>query len=79
MYVTFLCIPALPPSQVSCDPALLTFLFIPALPPSQVSCDPTLLTKSVCNVFHGFSPECTRPKLYPGPTIQSRSAARRAA
>ena len=30
-------------------------------------------------VFHGFSPECTRPKLYPGPTIQSRSAARRAA
>ena len=23
--------------------------------------------------------ECTRPKLYPGPTIQSRSAARRAA
>ena len=30
-------------------------------------------------VFHGFSPECTRPKLYPGLTIQSRSAARRAA
>ena len=30
-------------------------------------------------VFHGFSPEFTRPKLYPGPTIQSRSAARRAA
>ena len=30
-------------------------------------------------VFHGFSPECTQPKLYPGPTIQSRSAARRAA
>ena len=30
-------------------------------------------------VFQGFSPECTRPKLYPGPTIQSRSAARRAA
>ena len=27
----------------------------------------------------GFSPECPRPKLYPGPTIQSRSAARRAA
>ena len=30
-------------------------------------------------VFHGFSPECTRPKLYPSPTIQSRSAAQRAA
>ena len=30
-------------------------------------------------VCHGFSPECTRPKLHPGPTIQSRSAARRAA
>ena len=30
-------------------------------------------------VFYGFSPECTCPKLYPGPTIQSRSAARRAA
>ena len=30
-------------------------------------------------VFHGFSPESTCPKLYPGPTIQSRSAARRAA
>ena len=30
-------------------------------------------------VFHDFSPECTRPKLYPGPTIQSRSAARRVA
>ena len=30
-------------------------------------------------VFHGLSPECTRPKLYPGLTIQSRSAARRAA
>ena len=27
----------------------------------------------------GFSPECTCPKLYPGLTIQSRSAARRAA
>ena len=30
-------------------------------------------------VFHGFSQECTRPELYPGPTNQSRSAARRAA
>ena len=30
-------------------------------------------------VFQGFSPGYTRPKLYPGPTIQSRSAARRAA
>ena len=30
-------------------------------------------------VFHGFSPESTRPKLYPGPKIQSRSAAQRAA
>ena len=30
-------------------------------------------------VFHVFFPECTRPKLYPGLTIQSRSAARRAA
>ena len=30
-------------------------------------------------VFHGFTPECIRPKLYLGPTIQSRSAARRAA
>ena len=30
-------------------------------------------------VFHGFSQECTHPKLHPGRTIQSRSAARRAA
>ena len=30
-------------------------------------------------VFHGFSQECTRPELYPGPTNQSRSAAQRAA
>ena len=30
-------------------------------------------------VFHGFSPEYTRPKLYPGPTIEFRSAAQRAA
>ena len=29
--------------------------------------------------FMVFFPECTRPKLYPGLTIQSRSAARRAA
>ena len=29
--MTFLFIPALPPSQVSCDPASVTFLFIPAL------------------------------------------------
>ena len=39
-FVTFLLIPALPPSQVSCDPALVTkfvtFLLIPALPPSPV-------------------------------------------
>ena len=66
--VTFLFIPALPPSQVICDPALVTFLFIPALPPSQVICDPALVTFL-------FIP----PKLYSGPTIQSRSAARRAA
>ena len=32
-WVTFLLIPALPPSQVSCDPADVTFLFFPALPP----------------------------------------------
>ena len=32
---TFLLIPALPPSQVSCDPALQTFLLIPALPPAE--------------------------------------------
>ena len=29
--------------------------------------------------FHGFSQECTRPDLYPGPTIQSRSDTSRAA
>ena len=31
----FLFIPALPPSQVSCDPALVTFLFIPKNVPTQ--------------------------------------------
>ena len=46
----------------------MTFLLIPALPPLPRP-----------KLFHGFSPECTRPKLYPAPTIQSRSAARRAA
>ena len=34
--VTFLLIPAPPPSQGSCDPASVTFLLIPALPPSTV-------------------------------------------
>ena len=38
--------------------------------PLHVSCDPAC----VSDVF-GYS----RPKLYPGPTIQSRSAARRGA
>ena len=64
----------------------MTFLLIPALPPSQVSFDPVLLTKSVCDVFVYScpaplpeSPKMYPTKLYSGPTIQSRPAARRAA
>ena len=46
---------------------------------SMVFYDSRLVFHGSRLVFHGFSPECTRPKLYRGPTIQSRSAARRAA
>ena len=64
-----------------------TFLLIPALPlvfqGSFMVFHGFWLVSMVFHgsmlVFQGFSPECTRPKLYPGPTIQSRSAARRAA
>ena len=64
--------------EVSCDPVLVRFLLIPA-PRSVVTPRQSELSAGGTKREVENTPKMYPPQLYPNPTIQSRSAARRAA